>query len=879
MKLQNTNRRKTMKHIVIDPRVVKHLGQDLITSSDVAVTELIKNSIDAKAKTVNLRIYNSKQPKNLPSNPIVVELITKYSKQPMLLIEDDGVGMSDQIIEEGFLKVGTDIKANNDDDSFGEKGIGRLATQRLGSSLLVETATKGEDHTSYIFIDWESVISGKDEVLGYEGSATKPHTKLWIFNINLEDYIDNAIQFNQLTLIDHDVAVQINRNLKSALNFLISPFITKGTKKPQIHLFFDDKELDLSFPSDLLNLAESIHNFNFMKKRDHSLDFNLKIAPWFIERIHRALVKPEAFNRLKKSHQFYSDLLTKNLNRINNVLENHLNEGDLFNLFKRVLEDLYAANKANQNEETFNDFLEKKASLAIEEIIKILPICGSIYSFKQGAAIGDKIIIDAAHELQRVNRRYGLQELKYFLEDYNGIKLYRKIYRIGFLGNKESDWIKLQQFRTKGQQWYRFDLGNTVGYVSLSDSKQKNIREISSRLDISENKTSEAFKLLINVIFNYLFYDLNRKANDIVKVILSEEGLLEENLSARVKKTDADLQEILRRNKRMQKALNEISKNLKQGEKIQGKNQVVLSENNYDSVINTLNTLDDDIKANSTAQEKAATLLNEAKEQLKIIEVESYNNYKLMANGLITETITHELHSLCKTGITPDALEHFEFLKDYFIQNRSIKFYNSHVAPIQNSYNNITGKLNQVGDLYSFLETTFIKKGSFDEFTEQNISDVITNIKENLKEFIKKENIDITCKTGDLIWIVPKGVLLHVFYNLINNSLYWIDVRRKYAKNDPHYKSLANTDSIVIENYSGNGIIVYDTGTGVSKNMEDILFEPLQSGKPLSEGRGMGLYIVKKLLNSFDGNIELLEERNQYGNRYKFLITNNASEA
>ena len=61
-----------MKHIVIDPRVVKHLGQDLITSSDVAVTELIKNSIDAKAKTVNLRIYNSKQPKNLPSKTMAL---------------------------------------------------------------------------------------------------------------------------------------------------------------------------------------------------------------------------------------------------------------------------------------------------------------------------------------------------------------------------------------------------------------------------------------------------------------------------------------------------------------------------------------------------------------------------------------------------------------------------------------------------------------------------------------------------------------------------------------------------------------------------------------------------------------------------------------
>lgn len=101
-----------------------------------------------------------------------------------------------------------------------------------------------------------------------------------------------------------------------------------------------------------------------------------------------------------------------------------------------------------------------------------------------------------------------MKELKYFLEDYNGIKLYRDIFRIGFLGNKESDWIKLQQFRTKGQQWYRFDLGNTVGYVSLADAGQNHIQEISSRLDISANETSEAFKLLINVVFTILFTTL-----------------------------------------------------------------------------------------------------------------------------------------------------------------------------------------------------------------------------------------------------------------------------------------------------------------------------------------------------------------------------------
>ena len=203
--------------------------------------------------------------------------------------------------------------------------------------------------------------------------------------------------------------------------------------------------------------------------------------------------------------------------------------------------------------------------------------------------------------------------------------------------------------------------------------------------------------------------------------------------------------------------------------------------------------------------------------------------------------------------------------------------YNHHVIPVRNSYTNIAAKLEQVGDLYSFLETTFIKKGTIDELINQNILSVIIGIQENLKQTIIKNNISIVCQTGELSWLVPKGVLLHVFYNLINNSLYWIDVRRKWAQSDPHYAS-QDADEILIEEHGVDGIVISDTGTGVSRNMEDILFEPLQSGKPFSEGRGMGLYIVRKLLNSFGGEIELLQERNRFGNRYKFLLVNNTSE-
>ena len=55
--------------------------------------------------------------------------------------------------------------------------------------------------------------------------------------------------------------------------------------------------------------------------------------------------------------------------------------------------------------------------------------------------------------------------------------------------------------------------------------------------------------------------------------------------------------------------------------------------------------------------------------------------------------------------------------------------------------------------------------------------------------------------------------------------------------------------------------------------MQDILFDALQSGKPNNEGRGMGLYIVRQLMQSFGGSIYLLDELNAYGNRYKLVIT------
>lgn len=865
------------REIVINPRVINHLGKDLITTSDVAVTELIKNSLDAKAPDIRLHIYNDflqVQNSNTFMFGLPEELYDfleeKEKATSIFIIEDNGKGMNEKQLNKGFLEVGTDIKLNEEETMLGEKGIGRLATQRLGTCLLIETASLDEPFATMTFIDWNKIgsveESGKVPSIKIKKVADE-YTRLWIFNINIHDFVEIP---EQLAFeLGQEIKTPINRELKSAINFLISPFET--SKKNVISMYYGNKKLDVDFNVEMLQFSESMHNFELLinEKREMVLRYSLNLEPWYLERVHRAMVKPEAFKRLRKTHKFYANLLEDNQDKISNVLVKCMSEEQLLIVISEVYEEIYE--KSIENKELRKEYSLKCARRLLDGLQPIIPIRGQVFTFKQNAAIGEHIIIESVNELRKPDIKIQLKDLKTFLAENNGIKLYRSKYRIGYLGNKESDWIKLQQFRTKGQQWYRFDLGNTIGYVSLTDEKQKYIREISSRLDIIQNDMSESFKMIINVIFNKLFYELNKSANNILRTVFEQNGLLGVSLKKQVNKNLNEITNASQKNKnisdKLQKAINSVKDECQKD---------VINKDIIEKIVSIMEETSGHLDEENRIQQQATVLLNEASEQLKTVEVEAYNNFKLMANGLITETITHELDSVCKTSKISDVTPHFDFMKEYFVDKKDVGVFNKHVNPIRRSYDAISNKMSDVGNLYNFLEKTFIKKGTYDEFEYQNISELVKNIEDNLLQ-LQEEKIRIECETNDLEWFVPKGVLIHVFYNLFTNAAYWIDRRRKYALDDISYGSDEN-DKIVVEYISDEEIVVYDTGTGVIKSMEDILFQPLESGKPNREGRGMGLYIVQQLMRSFSADIQLLDERNKYGNKFKFLLILNIEE-
>lgn len=285
------------KQLIISKRVIQHLGKDLITTSDVALTELLKNSIDAGSDKIRIHIADNmhEMEKNCG------EFLIDYNQQvktsipkdimscPVCIIEDMGKGMDTQELDNGFLTIGTDLKKTEHEMMFGEKGIGRLAAQRLGKYLLIETASVKEEFASTTFIDWNgdllTNVENNNVLVPYRkiNKVASHYTRLWIFDINPYDFLETP---DQLTLnIDTFGTVLVNPQLKTAINFLLSPFEKRSN---QISFFYDGKEVDIEFPKELLGLAESSHSFKLeAHEGELVLDYAMEITPWYIERIHK----------------------------------------------------------------------------------------------------------------------------------------------------------------------------------------------------------------------------------------------------------------------------------------------------------------------------------------------------------------------------------------------------------------------------------------------------------------------------------------------------------------------------------------------------------------------------------------------------------------
>lgn len=95
------------------------------------------------------------------------------------------------------------------------------------------------------------------------------------------------------------------------------------------------------------------------------------------------------------------------------------------------------------------------------------------------------------------------------------------------------------------------------------------------------------------------------------------------------------------------------------------------------------------------------------------------------------------------------------------------------------------------------------------------------------------------------------AVLLQLLINLFDNAAYWLSV---VAAKDKRIEVFLDGDNC--------RLIFSDNGPGVKKEDRDYIFEPFWSGKG-EDGRGLGLYIARQLLERHDYAIDLGETRSE----------------
>ncbi|WP_127846066.1 sensor histidine kinase [Psychroflexus aestuariivivens] len=141
--------------------------------------------------------------------------------------------------------------------------------------------------------------------------------------------------------------------------------------------------------------------------------------------------------------------------------------------------------------------------------------------------------------------------------------------------------------------------------------------------------------------------------------------------------------------------------------------------------------------------------------------------------------------------------------------------------------------------------------GAFSDFAkmpaQQNETlDVVETLKLALDIF-NDQNIHFLSKSDQILIRFDKNQLIRIVTNLVKNA-----IQATESKNNPYIKVQVSTDKDSVY------ISIEDNGVGISEEMQERIFEPRFTTK--SSGMGLGLGMVKNIIETYKGDIKLTSE-------------------
>jgi hypothetical protein len=800
----------------VSARAGKLLGRENFSNPEGAIIELVKNSYDADAN--NCFVFFDIPTKKIKDSD-GKEFEIPIKEESTLYIIDNGEGMTEKVIEDHWMQIGTGNKEKDyiSDDlrtKTGAKGIGRFALDRLGFETEMWTLSKkAKDNIgSFWKMDWNQF----DEA---EKSISQIEAELEPIKVDLKDKIKTLTNNNKLVseIIDD-------------INFDKGTIIKISNLKDD---WFDDetssvfKSLEALIPPKELNIPFEVHFKHFQQPKKFGKvetaffnDFDYKLrATYSAETLNvdfeitrneidiKSLKKKYPNVYKSKSHPYdLKTLQNKNfsyLKSIDKVLDWKLNDAN-----KKMLKEVGSFD--------FTFFYLKQTN-----------------SLKEGYPY----------------KTISASERKSTLQRFGGVKIYRDSFRVRPYGDPNNDWLRLgyraaQSPAGPGQRIgdWRVRPESTAGIITISRNTNPLLIDKADRGALQENEAFDTFKLILTAIISEFEYDRTKILNPIY-------------LEQKKKEKEAKESEIQKRAEALADQI--VEKRKKVEESIYGKKtQVNVFQHKQEE--EEKKTYQEAFKETFKAIEDEKT----EQENQEIVQVRS-----LASLGLVVSSFAHELKDIRDDSVEIKRLE--KIFKD-IVPNEIKKQidYEDGKDIIELLSENSDKIIHWVDYALTAIKKDKRTRGKFE------FSGFFKSLKMSWGRIFRKKDItlNIVDNTKDVVYDFRafEMDMSTIFTNLINNSIDSFNNLNEIQKRIVDINVSLKDEHIEIK-YSDNGVGLDD----VFEDKEEI-FLPFKTAKRDRKGKeigtGLGMYLVKSVIDDNNGTIDILEPEKGFSVLISFPI-------
>jgi C4-dicarboxylate-specific signal transduction histidine kinase len=242
-------------------------------------------------------------------------------------------------------------------------------------------------------------------------------------------------------------------------------------------------------------------------------------------------------------------------------------------------------------------------------------------------------------------------------------------------------------------------------------------------------------------------------------------------------------------------------------------------------------------------------------EQIKDISELSVDLQKdrLRSLGELSASILHEINQPL-TGIRMSSELSIRLLDPN--KETNLEHLNKNLKEILNLTQKVEEIINRM--------QTFARNSHQDDFAHVNLNISIENAVNLLSHQFSNENISIITNLNEIPMIKGHEIWLdQIFVNLLSNAKYALINENSNQKKEITISSLYNNDDNKVH------VIVKDNAGSIVKEIKEKIFEPFFTTKDMA-GNGLGLSIIRLIINSLKGTIDLDVDE---GNHSSFKIS------